>query len=221
MTGQGGSPAQPDRARGGTGMGPGAYPKDQSHQGSPAKAPQPDDHHQGLAGVVLPTDEAIAAYELGEDEVLIETEEGLAQAVRLAALVRHDILATARTWGIRVASECFYSVAQFLGTGDEWTEPEELKRAYHSALRRELERTYAELGAFSVEEALAEYFSGDLVARYLRDDPEERERLAGWLRYVRGAQGAGLDNPAGFLRTRIESGQWPPRGAGARQRANR
>ena len=163
-------------------------------------------------GCFGPTDE-IAAYELAGDEVLFETDDGNAAIIHIADLARRDIEATARNWGLRVATDAYYSARQFLGQGDEgWTPEEERKRSYHAALRRELEDTYAALGAFSVAEALGRYFSDDLVQRYVGTEPDEQRRIHAWLAYANGETGKGIENVAGFLRTRIEGSQWPPRG---------
>jgi Helix-turn-helix domain len=190
------------------------YSKDQSQEGDPNNDPQEPNHHQGaVGGVVLRTDREILDYLLAQDEVLIENDDGAAMPITLPALARRDIEATTRNWGLRVSTDCYYSAAQFLGqSGDSWTEAEERKRAYHGALRRELEATFQALGAFSLVEALGAYFSADLALHYATADAEEEQRLRGWLAYVRGESGKGLENPAGFLRSRVESGQWPPRG---------
>jgi hypothetical protein len=150
--------------------------------------------------------------------VLIETDDGAAMVVSIAALARRDIEATARNWGLRVATDCYYSAEQFLGQGgDDWTDAEERRRSYHGALRRELEATFHALGAFSVAAALGAYFSADLALQYATGDAEEEQRIRGWLAYVRGESGKSLESPAGFLRSRIESGQWPPRGQGRKR----
>ncbi|HEY8287379.1 MAG TPA: helix-turn-helix domain-containing protein [Chloroflexota bacterium] len=212
---------EPGRPSGSTGLDLEGNPKDQIMEGftqttSPLTSP-----HQPLGGG-LETDRDILAYPLAEDEVLLEPEQGDgARVVRLRDLVCRDILATEANWGLRVSSECYYSAEQFLGMGgEEWTAEEERKRAYHGALRRDLELVHRELGAFSLDEALAAYFTTDLVDRFHSDDPEEVQRLRGWLAYVRGEAGKGLEQPGGFLRSRIESKQWPPRGA-ARKREQR
>jgi len=209
---------EPGRPSGDTGLDLPENPKDQIKEGSTRNTALVTHPHQPLGGV-LESDRDILAYPLAEDEVLLEPEQGEgARVVPIRDLVRRDILATEANWGLRVSSECFYSAEQFLGLGDEeWTAVEERKRAYHGALRRDLEAVHRELGAFSLDEALAAYFTADLVARFHSDDPEEIQRLRGWVAYVRGEAGKGLEQPAGFLRSRIESKQWPPRGA-ARKR---
>ena len=171
-------------------------------------------HHQQrtAAGGVLYSDEEILDYPLDHDEVFVEQDETGARPMRLRDVVQADIEATERNWGLRVATECYYSAQHFLGTGgDTWTAEEDDKQAYHSALRRDLEALYKDIGAFSVDDALATYFTADLVARMHTDDPDELQRQRGWLRYVRSEEGRTLQSPAGFLRTRLEAGQWPPR----------
>jgi hypothetical protein len=210
---------EPSRPSLGTGPDPSRDPKDQITQGTPPNHNPVTHPHQPLGGVVLNSDREILAYSLAEDEALIEAENTQgARVVRLRDVVCRDIMATDSNWGLRVNTECYYSAEQFLGLGgEEWTAEEERTRAYHGALRRDLELVYRELGAFSLDEALATYFTADLVARFRSDDPEEIQRLRGWLAYVRGEAGKGIEQPAGFLRSRIESKQWAPRGA-ARKR---
>ena len=186
--------------------------KEPHTKADPPKAIVQGSQHQGSGGVVLRMDKEIATYELADDEVLIETDDQSAAVIGVAELARQDIEATVRNWGLRKTTDAYYSTRQFLGQGDDgWTPDEERKRAYHAALRRELEDTYAALGAFSVAEALGRYFTEDLVQRYMATEPEEQRRLHGWLAYVNGETGKGIENVAGFLRTRIESRQWPPR----------
>jgi hypothetical protein len=194
-------------------------PKDQITQGIPENHRPVTEHHQTLGGVLLGSDQEILAYKPADGEVLVEPDEGDgALVVDLRDVVCRDIVATETNWGLRVSTDCYYSAEQFLGLGgEEWTAEEERKRAYHGALRRDLELVYRELGAFSLEDALAAYFTGDLVARFRSDDPEEVQRLRGWLAYVRGEAGKGIEQPAAFLRSRIEAKQWAPRGA-ARKR---
>jgi hypothetical protein len=173
---------------------------------------------QQTSVVVLKTDVAISSYPLGTDEVLIETEEGHAKVLTLPALVRDDVEATLRNYGLRIATECYYSADQYLGIGgDEWMPDEERKRAYHLTLRREMETLCQDIGACTIDEGLAQYFSADLIAQFHSDDPDEQQRQRGWMRYIRGKAGDNLQNPAGFLRSRLQSGLWPPRG-GARSR---
>ncbi len=214
----------PEFARGprytseGTSLVPSEDPKDTPTKVDPAKATPEDSQHQGGGGVVLRTDDEISAYELADDEVLLETDDSNAAVTCIRDLARADIEATARNWGVRVSTEVFYSARQFLGQGEEdWTPEEEQKRSYLAAVRRDLEDTYAALGAFSVAEALSRHFTKDLVQRYVAADPEGLRRIHGWLAYVNGDRGKGIENVAGFLRTRIESRQWPP-SAQARRR---
>ncbi len=222
VTQPGDSHGEPGRGRLGTGLDLAEDSKDQANKGTLMNQSQPTEPQQ-QAGVVLRTEREIIDYALAEDEVLIEHDDNQsAVPIALRTLVCRDILATERNWGLRVNTECYYSAEQFLGVGDEtWTEEEERKRAYHSALRRDLESVHRELGAFTIEEALAAYFTADLVARFRSEDPDELQRLRGWLGYVRGEAGKGLENPAGFLRSRIESKQWPPRGAARRREGPR
>jgi len=205
----------------GTAPVPPQEPKVTTIEGSPENQTQKGDQHQGrgVGGVTLQSDEEIRQYALGDDEVLLETEDGHAEPIKIRDLVQRDIVATEKNWGVRVWTECFYSADQFLGIGGEtWSPDEERRQAYHAALRRDLDAFYREIGAFSIAEALAAYFTDDLVHRFDSDDPAEQQRMRGWLRYVRGDSGRGLENPAGFLRSKLESGQQPPRNGARRQR---
>jgi len=74
-------------------------------------------------------------------------------------------------------------------------------------LRAELDAVYKDIGACSLEDALAQYFTEDLVRHYAGSDAGEQERVQGWLGYVHDDAGASLTNSAGFLRTRLESAQ--------------
>lgn len=212
-----GLPQNPGGVAAGMGPVPQGDSKGNPHQGNLKKDAQEGNHHQGAGGVLLHSDEEIIGYPLGEEEVFIEAGVDGAEPIRLRELVRRDILATEQNWNIAVRTECFYSAEQFLGlAGEEWTPLEERKRAYHGALGRDLHTTYKEIGAFSVEEALGALFTRDLVERLRPPDSDEEQRVRGWLAYVYGEAGKGLDNPAGFLRSRIEAGQWPPRGVARR-----
>lgn len=204
----------------GTAPVPPREPKVTPVEGSPGNQTQEGDQHQGPGGgVTLQTDDEIRQYPLGDDEVLLETEDGHAEPIAIRELVQRDIEATAKNWGVRVWTDCFYSADHFLGIGGEtWSPDEERRQAYHAALRRDLDALYRDTGAFSIAEALAAYFTNDLVRRFDSDDPAEQQRLRAWLRYVRGDAGRGLENPAGFLRGKLESGQWPPRNGAASRR---
>ncbi len=163
--------------------------------------------------VILATEDKIRDYILGDNDVLLNAGEGRAQVTTLRALVCNDILATRDSY-VPVWTDVYYSAVHFLGVGgDEWTPEEERKTARHSTLRAELDALYKDIGAFSLEEALGQYFTEDLIRRYAGGDQRDRERVQGWLRYVRGDAAASLTNAGGFLRTRIESAQWAPRGA--------
>jgi len=67
--------------------------------------------------------------------------------------------------------------------GDEWTPDEERKLTRHNALRAELAALYNDIGACSLDKALALYFTDDVVRRYAGGDLRERTRVEGWLHY--------------------------------------
>jgi hypothetical protein len=169
-----------------------------------------DEQHQQdkTAGVVVHPDD-LPALVLNEDEVLVERGDQLLR-MDLVEVVKEDIRQMARRGGIPSRLEVYYSVEHALGDGsDEWTPEEQARIARRNRLHRELEATYRRLGAFTLEEALQWYFSPQLAARILADKPEiERERIEGWVAYTR--QAKGLNNPGGFLRTKIESEETAP-----------
>lgn len=171
--------------------------------------------------IILATEGEIRAYTLADDEVLLDAGEGRAQAMPLRAVVCNDILATRDSY-VPVRTGVYYSVEHFLGEGGaEWTPEEERKIGRHNALHAELDALYGDIAAFSLEEALGQYFTEDLVRRYAGGEQRRRERVRGWLRYVHSEAGASLTNPAGFLRTRLESPQWAPRGETSQRRSGR
>jgi hypothetical protein len=106
--------------------------------------------------------------------------------------------------------EVFYSVAHALGErGDEWSAAEARKIRRRERLEQELGERFNRLGAFSVEEALATYFTPDLVRQFLAEaDDAEYHRIEAWIAHTRQAQR--LKNPAGFLRSKIERGEVAP-----------
>jgi len=163
---------------------------------------------------ILSTEDEIRTYALGPDEVLLDHGEGHAQPAAIDDVLRANIVASETSYGVPVHTECFFSPDHFLGVPGDWTPDEERRQERCKARYDELRATFGEVGAFSLEEALAHYFTADLVARYVDAPDDERRRIARWIAYVRGEAGEGITNPAGFLRTRIESGHWPPKGRG-------
>jgi hypothetical protein len=107
-------------------------------------------------------------------------------------------------------TEVFFSAEHALGEGPEgWLPEEEARMNLRSRLDRELRPVFESLGAFSLEAALCQHFSHQLAAEFVRDKPAaELERIAGWVAYTR--QAKNLHSPAGFLRTKIESNEYPP-----------
>jgi len=156
--------------------------------------------------VFVPTAE-LHSFELAEDQVLLPWEEGYL-AAPIAEVVKRDLRISGGYPGTR--TECFYSVQHALGESPQDRPPEEQARIDRmERLEQELSQRYAYLKAFSLEEALQRYFSSDLVTQFLADKSEaEHARIAGWVAYVRRQKN--LVNPAGFLRTKIESGETPP-----------
>jgi len=165
--------------------------------------------------LILSTENEIRGYALGLDEVLLDRGEGRAQPAVIDDVLRADIVASETEYDVPVHTECFFSPDHFLGVPGDWTPDEERRQDRCNMRYEELKATFREVGAFSLEEALAHYFTADLVARYVDAPDDERRRVARWVAYVRGEAGAGITNPAGFLRTRVESDHWPPQGRGA------
>lgn len=169
--------------------------------------------HADTPPLILATEEEMRSYTLADDEVLIDAGAEGARVMPVRDVVCNDILASQDSYA-PVWTDVYYSIAHLLGEGgEEWTPDEERRIERQKALRAELDALYKDIGAFSLEEALGHYFTSELIGRFASSNPSERQRVTGWLRYVRGDAGASLTSPAGFLRTRLESGQWAPRGA--------
>ena len=131
-------------------------------------------------------------------------------AVPMIDLVKHELRASGGQLANHTRTEYFFSVAHPLGEGpEEWLPEEEVRIALLDRLEQELGEQYRELGAFSLEEALRRYFSPDLAADFGTDkSDEELQRIRAWVSYTR--QAKGLKNPAGFLRSRLESSEIAP-----------
>ena len=185
-------------------------PKVLPYQRNPIEGTPLNQHQHGAGGQYV-KQEDIATYVLGEDEVLLEAGELGAQVVNLVDLVSSDVRASRDSY-LPVETEPYYSTAHYLGLGGETWTPEELTRMTRQhELRLQIEALYRDIGACSLDEALTLYFTDDLVKHYGAGDNRERARVQAWLAYVHVA-GESLTNPAGFLRTRLDSGQWPPQG---------
>jgi hypothetical protein len=154
--------------------------------------------------------EDIRQFVLAEDQILLPYQDGYL-AVPVEEVVKRDLRVSGGRATNYARTECFFSVAHALGEGPvkDWLPEEEARLILLNRLERDLGELYRQLGAFSLVEALRQYFSPDLAANFVTDQPdEELERIREWLIYTRRAKG--LKNPAGFLRTRLESGELPP-----------
>jgi hypothetical protein len=169
-----------------------------------------------VVGVVLQTEEEIESYALADDEVFTIDSDDQVVVRPVEQVTREDIVATKQHY-VRQSTDCYYSAAHVLGTSDDWSEEENARYNAHRALRERLEREYADLGAFSVRDALLTYFEVGLADTLFRSDPAEERRIRGWIRHVRSERGASLSNPPGFLRSRIESGAVAPPVPGRRR----
>ncbi len=173
-----------------------------------------------VVGVVHPDE--LENLTLTDDQVLVrvyadsdsgEDEQELFSVRSLAEVVKRDIRSAGRyspDIGLLYRREVYYSVEHALGQdSDNWTEEEGRKIGKRNKLEQELGERFNRLGAFSLEEALHQYFSPELRTRFLAGQPEaELRRIEGWVAYTRKANG--LTNPGGFLRSKIESSEQPP-----------
>ncbi len=159
-------------------------------------------------GVHVPADE-MRNFELADDQVLVPWN-GNHLAVPIVDVVKRDLGLSRGQLANYARTDCFFSVAHAFNEGsEEWLPEEEARIALMNRLERELGEQYRQLGAFSLEEALRHYFSPDLAANFVADkSPEEHQRIRAWVIYTR--QAGSLKNPAGFLRSRLESGDLPP-----------
>jgi AraC-like DNA-binding protein len=148
-------------------------------------------------------------FELGPDQVLIEWQ-GTYLAAPIIEVVKQDLRLSGGRPTDQTRTECFFSVADALDeVPEDWLPEEQARIHLMQRLERELGETYRRLDAFSLEEALSRYFNPSLLADFLTDQsPEGLERIESWLIYTR--QAKSLKNPGGFLRSRIESSEWPP-----------
>jgi hypothetical protein len=186
-------------------------------------------------GAVFVPDAELRRFKLAEDQVLLPWADNGYLAVPIVEVVKQDLRISGGYPGSH--TECFYSVQHALGESPQAPPrgldrldptacredrlPEEQERIDRmSRLEQALSECYARLGAFSLEEALHQFFSPNLVTQFLNDKPEsEHARIADWVTYVR--QQKNLINIAGFLRTKIEGGETSPfPGRGARERGS-
>jgi hypothetical protein len=152
---------------------------------------------------------ALGDFELAEEQLLVAWN-GDYLAVPIVEVVKRDLRLSGGRLVNYARTDCFFSVAHALGEGpEEWLPEEEARIALMNRLEQELGEQYQQLGAFSLEEAMRQYFSPDLVASFVTGKaPEELQRVREWVIYTR--QTRGLKNPAGFLRSRLESDETPP-----------
>ena len=162
------------------------------------------------AGSVPVATAALRQFELADNQILLAWQEDYL-AVPIEEVVKHDLRQSGGRLANYTRTECFFSVAHALGEGpaEDWLPEEEARLALMNRLERELSERYRQLGAFSLEEGLRQYFSPDLAASFMADQAEaEQQRVQAWLIYTR--QAKSLKNPAGFLRSRLESDEFPP-----------
>ena len=168
--------------------------------------------HQTYPGAVLVAAADLPGFSLPPDHVLVAVN-GDFLAVPIAEVVKRDLRQTNGRLTDQRRTECYFSVQDALEDEqrEEWQPDEQARLGHMARLERELSEQYLALGGFSLDEALARYFTPHLVAKFLdaaQENPPEMDRLTAWIAYTRQAQG--LKNPAGFLRDRLESGEIPP-----------
>ncbi len=159
--------------------------------------------------VFVPAGE-LPGWTLGEDQVLLPQDDEGYLAVPMAEVVKEELRTCRGSLLNYTPTECYYSVQHALGEGgDDWLPEEQERIDCMRKLERDLGARYERLGAPTLEEALQQYFSARLAAEFLAEKgPAERERIENWVTYTRKARG--LENPAGFLRSRIESTEEAP-----------
>ena len=146
---------------------------------------------------------------LADDQVLVLWN-GDYLSVPIIEVLKRDLRMSGGQLAGHVRTDCFFSVDHALGEGaNEWLPEEEARIALMSRLEEELGGEYRQLGAFSLEEALRQYFSPELAEKFLAGKSDyEMQRIREWVIYTR--QAKSLKNPAGFLRSRLESNDFPP-----------
>jgi len=175
----------------------------QQQQYTPATQPP-------LADVVVVSPDDLKDLYLQDDQVIMDRDGTGSHFVvmSIAQVLQHE-LRRQRSEPFYKADIC-YAVGHALGEDpDDWTDEELSRIRRKQTLERELRERYQRIGAFTLEEALQHYFSPEFTARILKDrPPSELKRIEDWIAYVR--QQKNLTNPAGFLRTSIESGETAP-----------
>jgi len=171
---------------------------------------QQDTWPPSAAAVVVVSIEELQTLSLRSDQVLVSVDgdDSRFAVVSISDVVRHELRRQRIDPSYR--ADVYYSVEHALGEGpDDWTEQELARIRRAQAVERELRERYERIGAFTLEEALGRYFASGLVVRMLEDrTSSERKRIEAWVAYVRRQRN--LTNPAGFLRTVIESGEAAP-----------
>jgi hypothetical protein len=156
----------------------------------------------------IPADE-LRHFELGQDQVLIPWQQDYL-AVPIVEVIKRDLRVSGGHLTDLTRTECYFSVLHALDEAPQDWLPEEQERVQRmSQLAQEIGDLYEQLGAFTLEEALQQYFSSDLAAKFIANTSDtELQRIRAWLVYTRKAKG--LKTPSGFLRSRLESGEYPP-----------
>lgn len=177
--------------------------------GGPSNEPSVSTDSPPYASAVRVPLDQLRDFKLSKSQILVTWNDEYL-AVPMVEIIKRDLRLTGGHPTTEQRTDCFYSVADALGEApQEWLPEEQDRLEQMTQLEAELSQLYQRLGAFSLDEALAQFFSPDLTARFLTDVSDaERQRIQAWVMYTRQAQS--LKNPAGFLRSRIESGELPP-----------
>lgn len=156
----------------------------------------------------VPAD-ALRDFELAPNQVLITWSDDFL-AVPLNEIIKRDLRRSGGDISSPSRTECFYSTLHALNEGpDHWLPEEEKRIKLMRQLEYQLSEQFQQLGDFSLEEALLHYFSPQLTAEILKDKSDtELQRIQNWVIYTR--QAKSLKNPAGFLRSRLNSDESPP-----------
>jgi len=173
-------------------------------------SPPSSDQTNPYPDAVALTEAELPGLELASDRVLVGWNGGYL-AVPIVEVVKRDVRRSGGNLSDQWRTDCFYSVQDALGEGPEdWLPDERTRLEQMRRLEQELSAQYQDLGGFNLGEALGQYFKPSLAARFLeaaQDNPTEQARIQAWVSYTRHAKG--LKNPAGFLRTSLESDEFP------------
>jgi len=174
------------------------------------QSPKKEEQQQNTHTPVVVPFERLKHLTLTNDQVIVDQNtEGLGLMVMsIEDVVKYELRRRRSEPSYR--ANVYFSVEDALGEGpDDWTEEELARIKRKSILERQLAQRYRKWGAFTLEGALQQYFTPEFTVELLTHrDSQELQRIENWVAYVRCQKN--LTSPAGFLRTKIESGEAPP-----------